>query len=182
LPHLRPARKFGFVLSHVFGPDPVFNIIRASSDEMPPHAADAMPCGRSVYGSLCARSKCRCHRKRSRRRCFGLPDSVVTARGTGLRPEQGIYRYRRGSQLAAGCANSCGLAYRQLQNSQGNLYWRADGGFAGYNKAFRVLTRPSSGAVASTCNEPVNPASAWTFLRFAQWQTGTPWGTAVPSR
>ena len=73
-----------------------------------------------------------------------------------------------------GCADSCGLAYNQFQKFQGNLYWRTDGGFAGYSKAFHVLTRPPAGDAASTCSETANPGSAWTFLTFSQWQTGTP--------
>jgi uncharacterized protein (TIGR03437 family) len=71
-----------------------------------------------------------------------------------------------------GCADSCGLPYNQFQSFQGNLYWRTDGQFATYNQAFHVLTKPPAGAAASTCNE--GAASAWTFLTFAQWQTGTP--------
>lgn len=79
-----------------------------------------------------------------------------------------------GFYVQRGCANSCGRPYNQFQNFRGNLYWRTDGGFAGYSKAFHVLTRPAGGAAASTCNEAANPNSAWTFLTFTQWQTGTP--------
>jgi uncharacterized protein (TIGR03437 family) len=77
-----------------------------------------------------------------------------------------------GFYVQLGCADSCGLPYNQFQNFQGNLYWRTDGAFAGYSKAFHVLTKPPAGAAASTCNE--GNSSVWTFLTFSQWQTGTP--------
>ncbi len=79
-----------------------------------------------------------------------------------------------GFYVQLGCADSCGLPYNQFQNFQGNLYWRTDGGFAGYSKAFHVLTRPPAGNDASTCSEAANPNSAWTFLTFTKWQTGSP--------
>jgi hypothetical protein len=80
----------------------------------------------------------------------------------------------KGFYFQRGCANSCGLPYNQFQNFQGNLYWRTDGGFATYTKAFHVLTRPQTGAAASSCGEAANPDNAYTFLPFVQWQTGTP--------
>lgn len=79
-----------------------------------------------------------------------------------------------GFYVQLGCADSCGLPYNQFQSFQGNLYWRTDGGFSSYGKAFHVLTRPQTGSAASACSEAGNPATAWTFLTFAQWQTGTP--------
>ena len=79
-----------------------------------------------------------------------------------------------GFYVQLGCANSCGLPYNQFQNFQDNLYWRTDGGFASYSKAFHVLTRPQSGDAASTCSGAANPNRAWTFLQFTQWQTGSP--------
>jgi uncharacterized protein (TIGR03437 family) len=79
-----------------------------------------------------------------------------------------------GFYVTNGCANSCSLPYNQFQNFQGNLYWRTDGQFSTYGKAFHVLTKPSSGASASSCGVPANPNSAWTFLNFSQWQSGTP--------
>jgi uncharacterized protein (TIGR03437 family) len=85
-----------------------------------------------------------------------------------------------GFYVQRGCADSCGLPYSQFQNFQGNLYWRTDGGFAAYNKAFHVLTRAQTGADAGTCGEPASPNSAWTFLTFAQWQTGTPLVNGLP--
>jgi hypothetical protein len=77
-----------------------------------------------------------------------------------------------GFYVMQGCADSCGLAYNQFQNFQGNLYWRADGKFSTYNKAFHVLTRTPTNV--TTCSAPGNPATAWTFLTFPQWQTGSP--------
>ena len=50
-----------------------------------------------------------------------------------------------GFYVTGGCADSCGLAYNQFQNFQGNLYWRTDGAFATYNKAFHELTKPPHG-------------------------------------
>ena len=85
-----------------------------------------------------------------------------------------------GFYVQLGCANSCGLPYNRFQNYQGNLYWRTDGGFAAYSKAFHVLTRPPTGDAASTCSEAGNPNSAWTFLTFSQWQTGTPLVNGLP--
>jgi uncharacterized protein (TIGR03437 family) len=79
-----------------------------------------------------------------------------------------------GFYVQRGCADSCGLAYNRFQSFQGNLYWRTDGAFAGDGKAFHVLTRPPAGDAASACGSPANPNSAWTFLTFAQWQTGSP--------
>lgn len=77
-----------------------------------------------------------------------------------------------GFYVQRGCADSCGLPYNQFQNFQGNLYWRTDGAFASYSKAFHVLTRPPEGAAATTCSE--GTANAWTFLTFSQWQTASP--------
>jgi uncharacterized protein (TIGR03437 family) len=77
-----------------------------------------------------------------------------------------------GFYVYSGCAWSCGLNYNDFQNFQGNLYWRTDGGFATYSKAFHVLTHAP--ADASTCANTQNPAMSWTFLTFAQWQNGTP--------
>jgi uncharacterized protein (TIGR03437 family) len=75
--------------------------------------------------------------------------------------------------VTAGCADSCGLPYNQFQNFQGNLYWRTDGKFSNYGRAFHVLTKPPSGSAASSCGDPANPVSVWTFLTFSQWQTGS---------
>ena len=84
----------------------------------------------------------------------------------------------RGFYVVQGCAYSCGLPYNQFQNFAGNLYWRTDGAFAGYSKAFHVLTKAP--ANASSCGEPGNPTTAWTSLTFnspaggnATWQNGT---------
>ena len=76
-----------------------------------------------------------------------------------------------GFYVMQGCPWSCGLNYNQFQNFQGNLYWRTDGRFASYGKAFHVATRAPSDD--STCAGAGAP-TAWTFLSFAQWQGGTP--------
>jgi hypothetical protein len=67
-----------------------------------------------------------------------------------------------------GCAYSCGLDYDKFQYFQGNLWWRTDGGFAGYDKAFHVVAKPP--ANPKNCVLPRNVAAANTFLTFAQWQ------------
>jgi len=84
----------------------------------------------------------------------------------------------RGFYVVQGCAYSCGLPYNQFHNFAGNLYWRTDGAFAGYSKAFHILTKAP--ANASSCGEPGNPSTAWTFLTFnspvggnTTWQNGT---------
>jgi uncharacterized protein (TIGR03437 family) len=79
-----------------------------------------------------------------------------------------------GFYVTTGCANSCKLPYNQLQAFEGNLYWRTDGNFSTYPKAFHVLTKPAGGASASSCGVPPNPNSAWTFLTFSEWQSGQP--------
>jgi hypothetical protein len=72
----------------------------------------------------------------------------------------------------AGCTDSCGLAYNQYQNFQGNLYWRTDGGFASEPNAFFVLTNPPPPNKAKLCNQLQNPNFA--MLTFSQWQNGAP--------
>jgi len=71
-----------------------------------------------------------------------------------------------------GCAYSCGLDYDKFQNFQGNLYWRTDGNFSTYSKAFHVLTKTP--ADPSSCSNPSDPAKYFTFFGFSQWQGGTP--------
>ena len=71
-----------------------------------------------------------------------------------------------------GCADSCGLDYNKFVNFQGNLYWRADGAFAGYGKAFHVAAQANPKPFL--CGVPVNPEKAWAFLSFSQWQDGRP--------
>jgi hypothetical protein len=72
-----------------------------------------------------------------------------------------------------GCTDSCGMAYNQYQNFQGNLYWRTDGGFASDAKAFYILNSPPPPSQASTCIGLTDP-SLFTNLNFSQWQTGKP--------
>jgi hypothetical protein len=84
--------------------------------------------------------------------------------------------------VTTGCAYSCGADYDQFQTFQGNLYWRTDGAFATYPKAFHVVK--SAFADSTTCFNPGNPAASWAFLSFAQWQSaspppGTNWGPAA---
>ena len=73
----------------------------------------------------------------------------------------------------SGCADSCGMDYNKFQNFQGNLYWRTDGGFATYDKAFYVLTNPPPPNQASTCGQ-ITDQSLYTMFPFSEWQHGTP--------
>jgi hypothetical protein len=73
-----------------------------------------------------------------------------------------------------GCADSCGMAFNEFENFQRNLYWRTDGQFSKYPKAFHVLSDPPPPDQASSCYEPPNPTTAWTFLDFPTWQSGHP--------
>ena len=73
-----------------------------------------------------------------------------------------------GFYAISGCTDSCGMAYNKFQYFQGNLYWRTDGGFATYDKAFHLLTNPPPPNQASTCGQIQNPQ--FTFLTAAQWQ------------
>ena len=77
-----------------------------------------------------------------------------------------------------GCEYSCGLAYNQFQNFQGNLYWRTDGGFSSDSQGFHLLTNPPSDP--TTCSQPGydNSLKLWTFLTFSQWQSGHAEGSA----
>ncbi len=73
-----------------------------------------------------------------------------------------------------GCADSCGMSFNQYQNFERNLYWRTDGQFANYAKAFHVLTTTPASDQASSCTQPQNPGTAWTFFGFSTWQNGHP--------
>jgi hypothetical protein len=73
-----------------------------------------------------------------------------------------------------GCADSCGMAFNDFENFQHNLYWRTDGQFSKYSKAFHILTDPPPPDQASSCYEPPNPNTSWTFLDFPTWQNGHP--------
>jgi hypothetical protein len=73
-----------------------------------------------------------------------------------------------------GCADSCGMAFNQYQNFQRNLYWRTDGQFANYDKAFHVLTTTPPPHQASSCTQPTDPNVHWTFFTFPTWQNGQP--------
>jgi len=69
-----------------------------------------------------------------------------------------------------GCADSCGMSFKQFQNYEGNLYWRTDGSFSSDSQGFHVLTTPPPPGQASTCGAPAHPLQDWTFFEFAQWQ------------
>ena len=73
-----------------------------------------------------------------------------------------------------GCADSCTMSFNQYQTFQRNLYWRTDGQFATYTKAFHILTSPPPPDQANSCSEPPSPSADWTFFDFPTWQTGHP--------
>jgi hypothetical protein len=72
-----------------------------------------------------------------------------------------------------GCTDSCGMTYNNYQNFSGNLYWRTDGGFSNYDKAFHVLNSPPPPNQASTCPN-VQGQNAFTYFGFSEWQNGAP--------
>ena len=74
--------------------------------------------------------------------------------------------------VTRGCAYSCGLDYNQFLNFEGNLYWRTDGKFSSYEKAFHVMTKAPR--TPGGCSDAIVPDRTWTFLTFAQWQNGQP--------
>jgi hypothetical protein len=78
----------------------------------------------------------------------------------------------QGFHALSSCADSCGMAFNQFQNFQGNLYWRTDGGFSGDANAFYVMSDPPPPGQASSCPTTQNPPM--TPLTFSQWQTGNP--------
>ena len=78
-----------------------------------------------------------------------------------------------GFHAVSGCADSCGMPYRQFQGFQGNLYWRTDGGFANYPNAFFVMNTTPPPGQASACLSYTEPTD-FTYLTFAQWQNSTP--------
>ncbi|MGH9498802.1 MAG: hypothetical protein ACRD3L_06630, partial [Terriglobales bacterium] len=77
-----------------------------------------------------------------------------------------------GFHVVNGCADSCGMPYKQFQNFQGNLYWRTDGGFANYANAFFLLNNPPPPDQASACLNYTNP-NDYTYLSFSQWQNSS---------
>ena len=66
-----------------------------------------------------------------------------------------------------GCSYSCGLAYNQFLNFQGNLYWRVGGGFANDPKGFHLITKTPADARQQCTGRPAD----WTNLSFADWQS-----------
>ena len=77
-----------------------------------------------------------------------------------------------GFYAISGCTDSCGMSYNKYQTYKNNLYWRTDGGFANYDKAFHVMTNPPPPGKASSCSQTPNPQYA--FLSFSQWQNSAP--------
>lgn len=78
----------------------------------------------------------------------------------------------KGFYAIAGCTDSCSMAYNKYQSYKGNLYWRTDGGFAGYTKAFHLLTNPPPKNQANTCSQLQNPDT--TYMSFSDWQNSNP--------
>jgi len=77
-----------------------------------------------------------------------------------------------GFYAISGCTDSCGMAYNKFQTYKNNLYWRTDGKFANYDKAFHVMTNPPPPGKANSCSQMPNPQYA--YLSFSQWQNSTP--------
>jgi len=83
-----------------------------------------------------------------------------------------------GFYAIAGCTDSCSMSYNKYQSYKSNLYWRTDGGFASYDKAFHLLTNPPPKNQASMCSQVQNPQ--FTFLSFSQWQNSNPQINGAP--
>jgi hypothetical protein len=81
---------------------------------------------------------------------------------------------KTGFYVVAGCADSCSMAFNQYQNFARNMYWRTDGQFATDSKAFHVLTTTPPPDKASSCAQPSNPNTDWTFFNFSTWKSGHP--------
>ncbi len=70
--------------------------------------------------------------------------------------------------VQGGCVYAGGAPYTQLVAFNSNLYWRTDGGFATYSKAFSTQPNPVSSAPNAPCS---GNAGDRTFYTFAQWQS-----------
>ncbi|MGO9095040.1 MAG: IPT/TIG domain-containing protein [Bryobacteraceae bacterium] len=68
--------------------------------------------------------------------------------------------------VQGGCLYAGGAPFTQFQEWNGNVYWRTDGAFASYAKAFAVQLSPGTGGNAP-CNDTT---SDYTFYTFAGWQ------------
>jgi len=66
--------------------------------------------------------------------------------------------------VQGGCTYTGGFPYTAYEHLTSNLYWRTDGAFASYTKAFHVQSQP--GANSPCAGGP----SQWTFYTFAGWQ------------
>jgi len=77
-----------------------------------------------------------------------------------------------GFYAITGCTDSCSLNYNKFQNYQSNLYWRTDGGFANYDKAFHLLNTTPPQNQSRMCSQIQNPK--YTYMTFSQWQNSSP--------
>ena len=68
--------------------------------------------------------------------------------------------------VQGGCLYAGGAPFPQFQEWNSNMYWRTDGAFASYAKAFAVQPSPGTGGNAP-CN---STTSDYTFYTFAGWQ------------
>lgn len=66
-----------------------------------------------------------------------------------------------------GCSFSGGAPFGQFQERRSNVYWRTDGGFASYAKAFHIQPTAGPAGADTICQ---NTESAWTFYTFSGWQ------------
>jgi uncharacterized protein (TIGR03437 family) len=68
--------------------------------------------------------------------------------------------------VQGGCLYAAGAPFTQFQEWNSNMYWRTDGAFANYAKAFALQPGPGTGG-----NAPCNGnTSDYTFFTFAGWQ------------
>jgi hypothetical protein len=123
---------------------------------------------------------------RIRNNIFAFPRKSMVAMATAwpqgcngeaprVNVENNIFVFDRdhtgGFYFQEGCAWSCGLDYNRFQNFDGNLYWRTDGKFATYDKAFHIITNwPRE---AQKCGQTM-PVKNTTFLTWEQWRGATP--------
>jgi uncharacterized protein (TIGR03437 family) len=70
--------------------------------------------------------------------------------------------------VQGGCVYAGGAPYTQLVFFNNNLYWRTDGAFATYSKAFSTQPNPVSSGANAPCS---GNAGDRTFYTFAQWQS-----------
>ncbi|MGO9228353.1 MAG: IPT/TIG domain-containing protein [Bryobacteraceae bacterium] len=68
--------------------------------------------------------------------------------------------------VQGGCLYAAGAPFTQFQEWNSNIYWRTDGAFASYAKAFAVQPSPGTGGNAPCSGN----TSDYTFYTFAGWQ------------